>query len=218
MLNVTPNSLLSPRPPSVGKIENEMRLLPHLAGDRGHLTQGTKRDFKDARKCKHASEAIGRLPAPDEALHLVVSGRFALWHTIPAVLALSGTRIAELTIATLGFSKQNIAALCDLLDINRISRVRLLASHYFKGTSATIYQFAQEQFEKRPEKTSFLSVRNHAKLVLMKLIDGRTVAVESSANLRSNKNCETMTVLGDPRVYAFHKQWIDELFTAANVK
>lgn len=216
MLALTPNTLLTPRPPTIGRIENEMRLLPHLAGDRQHLAQGTRRDFKDARKCQHASEAIGRLPGPDEALHLVVSGRFALWHMVPATLALSGTRIAELTIATLGFSKQNIAALCDLLDIHRISKCRILASHYFKGTSGSIYQFAEEQFAKRPDRTSFLSVRNHAKLLLMKLIDGRTFTVESSANLRSCKNIETMTVIGDPALYDFHRAWIDELFIAAN--
>jgi hypothetical protein len=49
------------------------------------------------------------------------------------------------------------------------------------------------------------------KLIAARLTDGRTVTIESSANLRSCKNIEFMTVYGHPDVYAFHTGWMDTL-------
>lgn len=173
-----------------------------------------RRDFRDVRKATDTADAIDHIPWADEAIHLAVSGRFALWHIVPAVLKLSGTRIDELIIATLGFSKRNISGLCELLDAGQIGRVYLLASHYFKGTSNEIYTHAQKLFSERPGKAHFASVRTHAKLLLFRLSDMRTITVESSANLRSCKNIEQMTLIGDPGLHAFHRGWILELFTA----
>src|SRR5947209_12548495 len=106
MLELSANPLLHRPPASVLTIETELNGLPHLATDQRHVTQRTRRDFRDARKIKDAADAIRQLPKSDEAIHLAVSGRFALWHVVPAALKLSGQSIDALTIATLGFSKK----------------------------------------------------------------------------------------------------------------
>jgi len=198
-----------------GAIEDQLRRLPHLKGDQQHVIRHVRRDFRDVRKMTDAAEAINHIPWADEAIHLAVSGRFALWHIVPAVLKLSGVRIDELIIATLGFSKRNISALCEMLDDGQIGRVYLLASHYFKGTSNEIYSHAEKLFADRPNKAHFVSLRNHAKLLLFRLSDHRTITVESSANLRSCKNVETATLIGDPGLHAFHRGWILDLFNSA---
>lgn len=46
---------------------------------------------------------------------------------------------------------------------------------------------------------------------MMRLTDGRTITIESSANLRSCKNMEQMTLYGDPGLYSFHTGWIEGL-------
>lgn len=180
------------RPPapklSVARIETELARLPHLGRDRRHETAEVRRRFHDARKAADAAEAVGRLPRADEAVHMAISGRFALWHVVPATLALAGCPIAELSIATLGFSRQNISGLCDLLDAGSVRCARLLASHYFKGTSAEIYAFAAEELGKRADRAAFVSLRSHAKLLLIGLADG---------------------------LYGFHRGWMLELFAAA---
>jgi len=197
-----------------GSIEDQLRRLPHLKGDRQQVIHHVRRDFRDVRKTKDAAESIGHIPGPDEAIHLAVSGRFALWHVVPAVLKLSGQPIDELIIATLGFSKRNISALCELLDAGQIGCVHLLASHYFKGTSNEIYTHAEKLFADRPDKAHFRSLRTHAKVLLFRLSDRRTITVESSANLRSCKNIEQMTLIGDPALHAFHRGWILDLFNS----
>jgi hypothetical protein len=115
MLSEHKNPILT-RGLTAAGIENELRALPHLTQDLAETVAQTKRRCKDARKCASALDAIKRLPARNEALHMVVSGRFALWHVVPAVSKLCGCRIEQLRIATLGFSRQNIDELLAMLD------------------------------------------------------------------------------------------------------
>jgi hypothetical protein len=217
-LALTPNPLLSPATGSrsVAAIEQELQRLPHLKGDSRHNRREHKAALIDARAMKTASEALGnRLPDPDEGIHMVISGRFALFDHVPAVLSIAGCKIEALTIATLGFSVRNIVKLCSLIDAGEIGEVYLLASHYFAGTSAKIYNVAVKEFAKRPDRMKFLSVRQHAKILAIAMADGRHVTMESSANLRSTKNVETCTAFGSRTLFEFHAGWIRSLFTAA---
>jgi len=220
MLTLTPNSILTARPVapslSVARIKLELRQLPHLDGDHKLSTHGARRTFKDARQIAAAEGAIDHLPDPDEEFRLVIGGRFALFNVVLACLTRSASPIDTLVIATLGFSKKNVDGLCDLLDRGQVGRLDLLLSHYFKGTSRATYDYAAQAFGTRPQ-ARFLSLRNHAKILAMKFRDGRTVTVESSANLRSCENIEQMNLSGDPAVHRFHVGWIGELFTAAGL-
>jgi hypothetical protein len=210
MLTITANPLLNPaRVPS--NVEAELKVKPHLAADRRFIRREHRADLRDARQARGAAEAIGRLPGPDEAAHVVISGKFALWDMVPAVVTMAGANVAELHIATLGFSRRNIEKMAAMVDTGIINKVTLLASHYFSKTSATIYDFAVEEFGKRG-RMRFLSVRTHAKILCIALVDGRKVTIESSANLRSCKNIEQATLFGSPDLYAFHLAWIDSLF------
>lgn len=197
----------------VTAIESELMRLPHLDGNESHRSSVTSRDFREATQAKTAASAIGKLPSPREAIHLVISGRFALWDCVPAVLKLSGCRCSSLMIATLGFSRRNIVALNELLDSKTVARVSLLCSHYFKGTSGDLYTFGAESLATR--RQSFISLRTHAKLIAMKLDDGQTITIEASANLRSCGNIEQLTLYGCPKVYAFHVGWTASLIKAA---
>ena len=196
--------------PDIFTIEAELAELPHLAGDERHETNDIDRDYRLALQVRDARDAIQRLPGPQQAIHLAISGKFALFDVIPATLDLAGgATIASVHIATLGFSKSNVSRMTELFDAGKLLKITLLCSHYFSGTSPEIHAFAAEEIGKRNQ--SFLSIRSHAKLLMMRLSDGRTITVESSANLRSCKNIEQMTLCGDPGLYAFHTKWIDSL-------
>lgn len=214
MLAPARNPLLDPRRSiTQAEAERDMKALPHPDRDRRLALRVRRRQQRDARKAACAQAAIGRLPEPDEALHLLISGRFALWHIVPAIAAIAGRPIDCLDIATLGFNRHNIDELCAMLDAGGIRTARLLSSHYFKSTSPEIYAHAQEAFAQRPDRAAFLSLRTHAKLLLLKLDDGRTFTVESSANLRSCGNIEQLAIVAGPALYEFHRAWLDDLFT-----
>lgn len=198
--------------PGVALAEREMASRPHVASDRRTPAQRHKFAVRDARQAMNAAESLGDLPGPRHAVHILVTGRFSLWDCVPAIFSKCG-RIRFLRIATLGFSKANADSMGAMIDAGQVERLRLLCSHYFKGTSTPIYSHAVEVLGARAPAAEFLSVRTHAKLVLVELAGGRTLTLESSANLRSCKNLEQLTVFGSPEVHAFHAGWIDELFT-----
>jgi hypothetical protein len=220
MLTLTPNPILTARPAApritVGRIKLELRQLPHLDDDRKLSTHGARRTFKDARQIGAAEEAIDHIPDPDEEFRLVIGGRFALYNVVLACLTRAASPIDTLVIATLGFSKRNVDGLCDLIDTGQAGRLDLLCSHYFKGTSRVSYDYAAQAFTSRPQ-ARFLSIRTHAKILAMRFRDGRTVTVESSANLRSCENIEQMILSGSPDVFDFHRRWIGSLFDAAGL-
>jgi hypothetical protein len=204
--------------PREAEIERQLSRLPHLDRDHRLMVRNARADARDAQQARDAAEAIERLPRTDETLHLAISGRFALWDIVPGILAMTGQRIDELWIATLGFSRRNIDALCRLIDADQIGNASLLCSHYFKGTSGGIFEHADAQFAQRADRTKFASARTHAKILLIKLASGQTYAVESSANLRSCKNIEQITLIGSPVVFDFHRGWMMELFDAGAKK
>jgi len=189
-------------------------------GEMAHLTadihweegEDIEHEARVVRQVRTAAVHIGRIPGPREAFHLVCNGRYALWDMVPAVLSLAGGAVIEdLYLATLGFSKFNVVEIVEMLDAGTIKRLSLLCSHYFKGTSGGIYELAANELYKR-SNARFLSIRTHAKLVCLKLTDGRTLTIEASANLRSCKNIEQMTIFGHPNLYEFHTGWINDLF------
>jgi hypothetical protein len=220
VLTITPNPLVASSQASshrsVSAIEQQLTKLPHLDADRRFERNHRKLEMQDARQAMSAAEALGKMPADGEAIHIVISGRFALWDFTPAILNLSGSSIDTLHVATLGFSKRNIAKMCEMLDTGKIGTVHLLCSHYFAGTSGPIYNFAVQEFASRPA-AKFLSVRTHAKMILIALADGRRLVIESSANLRSCKNIEQASVFADAALHAFHKCWIESLFAEAGL-
>ncbi len=138
-----------------------------------------------------------------------------MWHFVEASLAIAGCKIDMLHICTLGFSKRNIERMAQAIATGQIKRLRLLCSHYFKGTSRQIYDCMVGAFEAHPGRMEYRSLRTHAKLLLLSFEDDRKMTVESSANLRSCKNCENATLIGDPAVFSFHRGWVDALFERA---
>lgn len=194
----------------IGQAESEMKDRPHLASDRTHRRRQTLADLRDARRAESAAEAIGELPEAGESIHVVISGRYSLWDCVPAIIETGGEAVESLYVATLGFSKRNVEAMSQLMDDEQIGRLRLLASHYFKGTNRDVYAFAVETLARHPQ-AEFLSLRTHCKILLVKTAS-RSLVIESSANLRSCKNLEQMVIVNDAELWRFHAAWMDQLF------
>lgn len=184
-----------------------------LPADLAHIRTPTRRLFVDYRANASAYAHLRDLPEDGQTLHGVISGKHALWDVVPAIIERTGQTIDQLYLVTLGFSKQNGADLCGLLDGGQVREATLVASYYFKSTSPGIYDAVVPELIRRGQRV--LSMRNHAKMILAKLANGDAYVVESSANLRSSKNVETFVMTRDAGLYAFHREWIDRLFAVS---
>lgn len=192
-------------------VGSEVDKVKRLADDKAHFRTPIIRTVADLRAKPEAVRHLERLPVPGESMHAVISGKFALWDLVPAILERTGQDIDHLHLATLGFSTSNASEILTLLDAGKIKRVNLLVSHYFKGTSPEIYDALVPKLIERGHPV--LAMRTHCKLILAAMSDGTRYVVESSANLRSCQNIEQFVMTNDHDLYEFHRGWIDgELF------
>lgn len=169
---------------------------------------GKRRTMKAMLNVANAAHAIDRLPDHDEAVHIVMAGNFNAWDVVPAAIKLAGVGIDSLAVATLGFNKRNADELLGLIDEGTIGSVAFLASCYFRDQNGREFTHLADGLEERGQQIA--ASRSHAKVIAMRFADGRTCTTESSANLRSCRNLEQMTLHGDPAVYDFHANWITE--------
>jgi hypothetical protein len=182
-------------------------------GDRKHVRRSDKRVMLNARRLADAVEHIGRLPEAGEAFHLVTAKRYSLWNVVQAVLHLAEpSMIAYLGIATLGFSRQNLDDLLAELDAGRIGKVDFLYSVYFKSNERENCERLAHELTTRGHRV--VAMLTHAKILLMRLSDGRAFVVESSANLRSCSSIEQITMTHEAELFAFHRQWLTEIMEA----
>jgi hypothetical protein len=173
-------------------------------------TRQHKRSMVLLSKARKAAQQLERLPDQGETIHAVLNGEYALWDFVPAVLELSGQPIDNLTICTLGFSRNNVEALSELVEAGQVKRLSVLCSTYFAaaGVDGAIYSQMVELCAKHGFPIAAL--RTHAKILLMATGE-RRIVIESSANLRSCHNVEQATILDCPELFDFHSAWMREL-------
>ncbi len=186
-----------------------------LPENRRMLRRQRQRSTRVLNKHRAAVQTIEKLPAPDESLHCVLNGSFALADFIGAVLELSGRPLDHLAIVTLGFSKANVESLDQLITASQVKRLDILCSHYFAAADAQIFAQAAALCSKHGFRIA--AMRTHAKILLLKT-GAHSIVVESSASLRSCHNVETATMFNDAGLFDFHRAWIDELLTKGVAK
>jgi hypothetical protein len=160
--------------------------------------------FREARELLAAG-----LPKPGESLHTLLSGRVDLCILLVAILDGCGVRCERLRFATLCFSQRNTVELLTLLESGKIGGLTLLASCFFRDHNKELAEaFAADLADYPGSRLAF--ARNHAKVCVFTWEDGTSLVCESSANLRTNSNTETLTKFNDPDLARFYATWIDE--------
>ena len=187
----------------------EVDVAARLAGDRSHLRRPVRRLFVDYRANPDAYRHLRRLPKDGESLHGIISGKYALFDLVAAIIERTGEDVSDLYLATLGFSKQNGADLIGMLEARQVRRVSLVCSYYFQKTSPNIYDAVVPELLKRRQRVK--AVRSHCKLIVARMTGGARYVCESSANLRSCVNIEQFVLSRCGKLYAFHRRWLEEI-------
>lgn len=185
-----------------------------LAEDHTYRRTATRRETLRLLHVANAAKCVDHLPAPGESVHIVMRGNFHGWSLVPAILRLAAPAIVTwLGVCTLGFNHANAVELIHLLDSRQVSACWFICSNYFRSTSGDEFGFLHQALIARGHRVAAL--RSHAKLLLFEMSDGRQLAIESSANLRSCRNIEQMAITHDAGLVAFHRGWMGELLQEA---
>jgi hypothetical protein len=181
---------------------------------RRHVTRTAAAIMKDARRLQSAIDDIGDLPQPGSVVHLLTAKRFALFNVVEAVLVLRApARIKHLSICTLGFSTANVEALAAMLDAGQVEKLDFVFSVYFRSLEKENCERLTVELGRRGAR--IVALLQHSKILVIETTDGQSYVVESSSNLRSCASLEQMTIFNDAELAAFHRGWIDSLFTEA---
>ena len=157
-----------------------------------------------------AAAVLAVLPAPGEALHGLITGRYDLMHLLVCILDRMGPARA-VRIATLSFNGRNLQEMFGLLDGANPPALTLLCSAFFRDHNRELWDETIEGFRERKQRAA--AARSHAKVVCLDLASGVKLALEGSANLRSNSNREQFALIRDDALHDWHARWIDDLVT-----
>ena len=177
--------------------------------ERKHERRATRRRFLNQLAVENAAKALDRLPNEGESFHGIMAGNFHAFCFLPAIIRLAGSKAAEVNIATLGFNQANTLELFDLLDKGDVQRCSFIFSCYYRSAEPEVADALVAGLQARGQRVAV--VRNHAKIILVELVDGRCLTWESSANMRSCRNIESYVLTNDAALLHFHKGWMMEL-------
>ncbi len=171
----------------------------------------TGRRTVNAIDCPNAFRVLERLPIEGEDFHVVTKGNSPLFDIIPWILEKAApATVAWAAITPLGFSRQNVADLCALLDAGKIARLDFVYSAFFRSVEKDAVGYLADALQSRGQRV--LAARCHAKLMLFETSDGRCFTNSGSGNLRACRSIETFTLSNGRDVLEFHKGWLTELF------
>jgi hypothetical protein len=106
------------------------------------------------------------------------------------------------------FNRRNLDEIINALDGRLSDRVSLLASGFFRDHNKGLWGETVEAFRARGQRLA--AARSHCKVITLRFRDGGVLALEGSANLRTNRNREQLTLINDPGVCDFHDRWFDD--------
>jgi hypothetical protein len=159
----------------------------------------------------HEAQAVLTvLPAPGEALHALITGRYDLMHLLVCLLQRLGPARA-VRIATLSYSAWNLMEMLGIMDAPNPPRLTLLCSAFFRDHNKELWEETLEEFRERGQRCA--AARTHAKVITLDLASGVKLSLEGSANLRSNSNREQFALVNDAGLHDWHARWIDDLVT-----
>lgn len=163
------------------------------------------------RQVQAAADLCPELPAPGEHVHCLMTGFFDLAQVVCDVAARTAPR--RLRIATLGWNRRNLIDIGALLERRAAAGdplpVTWVGSDFFASHYPELVEDTRRMIE--PHGGRLVAARSHAKVTAFDLGPGDGLTFEGSANLRTNRNQEQLTIIRDRETHDWHAAWIDKL-------
>jgi hypothetical protein len=149
---------------------------PAFGSARQHLDappprKTTRADRRYQRAARIAAELLPDIPEPSESVHALMLGSFDLAQLVSAT-AKRLPQLRHLRIATLCYSKRNVAELCSLLETRSADpmALTLLVSVFFREHNKALHEYAAGELTAYPN-VNVAAARSHCKVVCFDLGD-----------------------------------------------
>jgi hypothetical protein len=154
---------------------------------------------------REAGDVLAVLPEPGESLHAIMIGRYDLCDLLDVLLSRLGTAL-HLRIATLSFNERNARRMTAWTGGGTVQRLTVLCSRFFVEHNPEVFGPLRQALAS-PHRLA--ASRNHCKVCCFQFSDGSKLALEGSANLRTNGNREQFCLMHDAALHDWHAGWID---------
>lgn len=181
---------------------------------RYHKPKRTRRIKQYAVKYERARDmvaAVSEQILAGETVHALLSGNFIFGDFIEAFAVDNNLLIEDLTISTLSFGKDNVHSLKNLIVGDYVQSLNIVVSDYFYSHNRDNCTYTHEHLD-IDNKFQLAVAGVHTKVTLIRSGD-RRIVMTGSANLRSSRSVEEVTIQDNPELYDFHKIWHDEVLT-----
>lgn len=142
-------------------------------------------------------------------VYALLSGNFIFGDFIEAFAVENDLLIDDLTVSTLGYSKENVDSFLNLIKGDYVQSLNLIVSDYFFSHNRDNVKYTYEQLD-IDDKFQLAIAGVHTKVTLIRAGD-RKIVMTGSANLRSSRSVEEITIQTDDELYDFHKEWHNEI-------
>jgi len=169
--------------------------------------------IKDLRR-NNLRQLINFIPEEKKSYHIISNGASDCFDFIPIFIE-KFNYIDEIIATTWSINHNHIEELLGYYDNNKIGKIQILTGDEFKTRRSASYAYCVIELKKRNQ--DYLSINNHAKLVLIsneKL--NQYIVIDSSANFTTAKRIENYVMNNDKALFDFHKTWITHYFKRVN--
>lgn len=169
----------------------------------------TKAESRRQQAAKTAAELFRDLPEPGESVHALLTGNFDLGAVIVSIVDRL-PQCSALRVATLCYNRRVGTEMLGLLERRPDLKFTLLVSDFFRNHNKDLHAWFREELKAYPT-ARVAHGRSHAKIACFDLGPADGMVIESSANLRTNRNRETATAIRSRPLHDFHSEWIDSM-------
>lgn len=135
----------------------------------------------------------------------LLSGNFIFGDLIEAFAVETNAYIDDLTLSTLSFSEENVQSLRNLMVGGYLDQLNIVVSDYFWSHNRINAPAIYEALD-MGDRFQLAVAGIHTKIALMRIRD-RKIVIHGSANLRSSRSLEAITIETNPDLYDFHMGW-----------
>lgn len=153
---------------------------------------------------------VGESIKAGETVYALLSGNFIFGDLIEALAVKYDILFEDITLSTLSISQNNVDSLHNLINGGYCNTLNMIVSDYFWSHNRQNAPYIYDELDIN-NKFQLAVAGIHTKITLLKTEGGKKIVITGSANMRSSRSLEEITIQTDPELYDFHKKWHDEI-------
>lgn len=157
-------------------------------------------------------EECGQAILDGERVDALLSGNFIYGEIFEALAVERLVRIEDLTLSTLSIGQENVDSLHNMLTTGFLGTLNIVVSDYFWSHNRHNAGYVYENLDV-DDRFQLAVAGTHTKVALLS-IAGRKIVAHGSANLRSSRSVETVTIETNPALFDFHMAWHKDILEA----